>query len=137
MSSEPIDGQVDDAPQPQPPPRRKPAPEATPDEDDQPARPMWRKWLNLQTLSLLVIGAWIAPSMCTTYIEPDQIGVRRSLNSGIEDEDFEQGHHIGLPLLHSWYRLKRSLHYVEFSGTNTLDLRTRENNVVHVDMAIV
>lgn len=138
MSSENADDSVENPAPPPPPPRRKPAPEpAAADDEDPPKSAGWRRFLNLQSLSLLVIAAWIAPSTCSTYIEPDEIGVRRSLSSGIEDEDFEQGHHFGLPLMHSWYRLKRSLHYVEFTGTNTLDLRTRENNVVHVDIAVI
>ena len=30
----------------------------------------------------------------------------------------------------------RALQYLEFTGTNSLDLRTRENNVVHVDVCL-
>ncbi|MSQ81845.1 MAG: hypothetical protein EXR77_02885 [Myxococcales bacterium] len=92
---------------------------------------------NLQTLSLLLIASWALPAMLTTYIYPDEIGVRRSLTSGIDDEDFGQGRHFDFAFMHSWYRLPRAVQYVEFSGTNTLDLRTRENNVVHVDVAVV
>jgi regulator of protease activity HflC (stomatin/prohibitin superfamily) len=132
------------SPPPPPPPKpRKVAPVVDPQADrkrdaapDEPAQG-WRRWVNLQWISALIIGSWLLPSMCTTYVQPDEIGVRRSLNSGVEDDDFEQGHHLGLPLLHSWYRLRRTVHYVEFTGTNTLDLRTRENNVVHVDIAVI
>lgn len=98
---------------------------------------MIRRIFNLQTLSLLVIGLWLIPAFLTTYIYPDEIGVRRSLTSGIEDQDFGQGRHFDIALMHSWYRLPRTIQYVDFTGTNTLDLRTRENNVVHVDVAVV
>jgi len=91
----------------------------------------------LNIAAVVAILAWLAPALLTTYIQPDEIGVRRSLTSGIDDEDFGQGRHFDLAFLHSWYRLPRTLQYVEFSGTNTLDLRTRENNVVHVDLAVV
>lgn len=98
---------------------------------------MLARILNLQTISLAIIAAWLVPALLTTYIHPDEIGVRRSLTSGIDSEDFGQGRHFDLALVHSWYRLPRTLQYVEFSGTQTLDLRTRENNVVHVDVAVI
>ena len=92
----------------------------------------WLFWL-----SLTVIILELTPSMFTTYIYPDEIGVRRSVFGGIEDLDFAQGRRISLPMLHRWYRLPRTLHYLEFSGSNDLDLRTREQNVMHVDVAVI
>ena len=91
----------------------------------------------INVISIVVLIGFLVPAFMTTYIRPDQIGVRRSLSSGIENEDFGQGRHFDVPLVHSWYHLPHTLQYVEFNGNNTLDLRTRENNVVHVDMAIV
>ncbi len=92
----------------------------------------WITWL-----SLAVILLQLGPGLFTTYIYPDEIGVRRSVFGGIQDEDFTQGRRLSLPLLHRWYRLPRTLHYLEFSGTNDLDLRTREQNVMHVDVAVI
>lgn len=66
-----------------------------------------KKIFGLQTLSLLVIAAWVVPALLTVYVEPDEIGVRRSMVSGIENEDFGQGRHFDLGFLHSWYRLPR------------------------------
>ncbi len=97
---------------------------------------MWSKLLSIQFLSILILAVWAVPAVSTVYIAPDEIGVRRSMFSGIEDEDFPQGRHVDLGFLHSWYRMPRTLQYVEFAGNNTLDLRTRENNVVHVDVVI-
>lgn len=91
----------------------------------------------VQGISLLVIAMWALPNMCTTYIYPDEIGVRRSLTAGIESQDFHQGRHLDLPLVHRWYRLPRSLQYLGFTDQNDLDLRTREGNLIHVSLTIV
>ena len=90
-----------------------------------------------QGLSLLVILIWALPNSCTTYVYPDEIGVRRSLTAGIEDEDFHQGRHLDLPLVHRWYRLPRSLQYLGFTDNNDLDLRTREGNLIHVSLNLI
>lgn len=94
-----------------------------------------RKWIFW--ISIAAIALQLTPGLLTTYIYPDEIGVRRSVFGGIQDEDFTQGRRISLPLIHRWYRLPRTLHYLEFNGTNDLDLRTREQNVMHVDVAVI
>ena len=91
----------------------------------------------LQGLSLLVILAWLLPNTATTYVEADEIGVRRSLFGGIEEQDFHQGRWLDVPLVHSWYRLPRTLHYLEFADNDDVDVRTRDGNLIHVDLAVV
>ncbi len=94
-----------------------------------------RKWIFWVSLSAIILQ--LLPGLLTTYIYPDEIGVRRSVFGGIQDEDFTQGRRLSLPMVHRWYRLPRTLHYLEFSGNNDLDLRTREQNVMHVDIAVI
>ena len=36
-----------------------------------------KRVFNLQVLSILVILAWLLPNVASTYIEPDELGVRR------------------------------------------------------------
>ncbi|MCO4760220.1 MAG: hypothetical protein KC502_01870 [Myxococcales bacterium] len=98
-------------------------------------KPKPRTWIFW--LSVVAIILQLTPGTFSTYIYPDEIGVRRSVFGGIQDLDFTQGRRVSLPLLHRWYRLPRTLHYLEFSGINDLDLRTREQNVMHVDIAVI
>ena len=88
--------------------------------------------------SLAVIALFLLPGMCFERIEPGQIGVRRSLEGGITEQDFEVGYHLSLPFWHSWYQLDGTLHYLEFvEGESTaLDVRTRDNNIIYIDLAV-
>ncbi|MCB9740145.1 MAG: hypothetical protein H6747_12840 [Deltaproteobacteria bacterium] len=96
-----------------------------------------KRLLGLQGFSLLIILGWMLPNLATTYVYPDEIGVRRSLFGGIEEQDFQQGRWLDVPMVHSWYRLPRTLHYLEFADADDLDVRTREGNLIHVDLVIV
>ena len=98
---------------------------------------MIRSLFGLQGASLVIILMWALPNACSTYIDPDMIGVRRSLTAGIEEVDFKQGRHVDLPLIHTWYRLPRTLQYLSFTDATDLDLRTREGNLIHVSLIIV
>jgi len=92
----------------------------------------------LNIVSIVVIMLWLAPKMCMEQIGPDKIGVRKSVDGGVAEEDFMPGWHLSLPLVHSWYELDATLHYLEFnddSGT-ALDVRTKENNIIFIDCVI-
>ena len=69
----------------------------------------------IQIISAVILLGWLFLAFSTTYIEPDEIGVRRSVLGGVQAEDMLQGHHIELPLFHTTYRLPRTLHYLEFA----------------------
>lgn len=91
-------------------------------------------------LSVIVVLSWFFPAACTTYVEPDEIGVRRSLLGGILPEDMGQGHCIDVPLYHTMYRLPRSYHYLEFLQNTehpALELRTRGDNVITVEATVM
>lgn len=96
-----------------------------------------KKVFNLQFLALLVILAWFLPNVASTYIEPDEIGVRRSLFSGVEAGDLGQGRAVAIPMIHTIYRLPSTLHYQQYLAESALNLRTRENNVIDVDVTII
>lgn len=86
--------------------------------------------------SLFVIVAAVLMTGLTTYIAPDEIGVRRNVGSGTETTDFTQGRHWDVPFVHNWYRLPTTVQYVEFTGSKVLDLRTKENNFFHLDVLV-
>lgn len=93
----------------------------------------------LNIISIVIISVWLLPKMCLERIDPDKIGVRKSIDGGVAEEDFLPGWHLSLPLLHSWYELDATLHYLSFnddSGT-ALDVRTKENNIIFIDCVIV
>ncbi len=95
------------------------------------------KFLNY--LSAFIIAVWLAPTMCTERIDPDKIGVRRSIEGGVAEEDFHVGYHLSLPFVHSWYQLDATHHYLEFNeddGT-ALDVRTKENNIIFIDLSVI
>lgn len=77
----------------------------------------------INIISLVVVVLWILPKMCMEQIGPDKIGVRKSVDGGVAEEDFLPGWHLSLPLLHSWYELDATLHYLEFNDDagNALD----------------
>lgn len=96
----------------------------------------------IQIVSAVVLLSWLFLAFSTTYINPDEIGVRRSVLGGVLAEDLDQGHHVELPLFHTTYRLPKTLHYLEFvEGTTSkvppLELRTRGDNIITVDATVV
>ena len=95
----------------------------------------------LLVLGSIIILAWLVPSCFLVTIGPHEIGVRKSLLSGVIAEDFGFGYHLDLPMIHSWYRLPRTLHYLELTGGKTadgprLELRTKENNIIFVSVTV-
>jgi len=94
------------------------------------------KIINL--IALGVIALFLLPTMCFERIEPGKIGVRRSLEGGVSEEDFLAGYHVSIPFWHSWYQLDGTLHYLEFNEDNgsALDVRTKDNNIIYIDIAV-
>jgi regulator of protease activity HflC (stomatin/prohibitin superfamily) len=99
-----------------------------------------KRIINLVCIAFLVL--WMIPKLFVDRINPWEIGVRRSLTGGITEEDFGTGYHFALPIFHSFYRLPRTLRYLSFNGDDsdadagTLEVRTKENNVLFVDVTI-
>lgn len=93
----------------------------------------------LNLISICVIAAWLMPHACLEEISPHRIGVRKSVEGGVSEEDFLPGWHLSLPFLHSWYQLDGTLQYMEFhdDSASALDVRTKENNIIYIDCVIV
>jgi len=99
-----------------------------------------RRIINIICLSFLVL--WIFPKLFLTRIEAWELGVRRSLTGGITEEDFTTGYQFSMPLFHSFYRLPRTLQYLDYNDDETdadagsLEVRTSGNNLIYVDVTI-
>lgn len=93
----------------------------------------------LNIIAGFVLLVFFLPSACFERIEPGKIGVRRSLEGGVSEQDFEAGYHLSLPLWHSWYQLDGTLHYLEYIDGNengALDLRTSDKNTINIDLSV-
>ncbi len=98
-----------------------------------------KKLINILCLAFLVL--WFTPKVFLARIEPWEIGVRRSLTGGISEEDFHLGYHFSLPLIHSYYRLPRTVQYLNYNDnpgaeSKSLEIRTSGNNVIFVDVTV-
>ncbi len=90
----------------------------------------------LNIVSLVIVLLWLSPKMCLDEVRPDQIGIRKSIDGGIAEEDFTPGWHLSLPMIHSWYKLDAMLHYIVWEDATALDVRTKENNIFYVDAVL-
>lgn len=98
-----------------------------------------RRLINI--LCVLFLLAWLIPKFFLIRIEPWEIGVRRSLTGGIAERDFGVGYQFRIPFFHSFYRLPRTLQYLDYSSeggadAEALEIRTSGNNVIFVDVSI-
>lgn len=100
---------------------------------------MIKKIVNIACIIFLV--SWMIPKLFLVRIEPWEIGVRRSLTGGIAEEDFHFGYQFRVPLLHSYYRLPRTLQYLDYreapgGEAKALEVRTTGNNIIFVDVTV-
>jgi len=95
----------------------------------------------VRPLALAVVILLATPlllSMCTVNIEPGEIGVRQNnvSGAGIADRDFGPGYHLRIPGVHRFYTLDERYAFIHFSDDTQLDIRTRDNNVVTLDVSV-
>lgn len=101
---------------------------------------MLKRWINI--LCLLFLVSWSVPKVFLTRIEPWEIGIRRSLTGGITEQDFGFGYHFSMPLMHSFYRMPKTVQYLNYNDDDDdadagpLEVRTSGNNVIYVDVTI-
>ncbi len=83
-------------------------------------------------------------------IPPAQIGVKQSMwMGGIIEDDFPTGFHLGVSGYHKWYLMPAKTHFIHFTSSRNiarpsetdnwnspLEIRTRDNNVVTIDVSI-
>ncbi len=99
-----------------------------------------RKFINIICITFLVI--WLLPKFFMVSIPAWEIGVRRSLISGIHEEDLGLGYHLRVPFFHSYYNLPKTLQFLDYSNEDpdaeagSLEIRTSGNNIIYVDVTI-
>lgn len=90
---------------------------------------------------IVVLVLWIGPKACLATIEPDEIGVRQSNISGVDDEDLGPGWALRIPGVHRMIRLPRRYNFLDYTGDDvgpqdSLQIRTVDNNIVVVDVSV-
>ena len=96
--------------------------------------------INIACVTFLIL--WLLPKFLFVRIDPWEIGVRRSLTGGITERDFDFGYQLRIPFIHSYYRLPRTLQYLDYlssgqtSEQGALEIRTSGNNVIFVDISV-
>lgn len=96
------------------------------------------KILRIACVAFIVL--WALPKCVMTRIEPYEIGVKRSLTGGVVEEDYGLGYHFAVPGMHTFHRLPTALQYLHYnqdSPVGALEVRTRENNIIFVDVSVV
>jgi regulator of protease activity HflC (stomatin/prohibitin superfamily) len=91
-------------------------------------------------VSIAIIIIWAIPQCTMTRIEPWEIGVKRSMAAGVVKQDYDFGYQFAMPIYHRFERLPRTLQYLNFNKTSemgALEVRTRENNIIFVDVTVV
>ncbi len=96
--------------------------------------------INIACIAFLIL--WLLPKFFFTKIEPWEVGVRRSLTGGISERDFDFGYQLRIPFIHSYYRLPRTLQYLNYlkdappGEQGELEIRTSGNNVIFIDVSV-
>ena len=95
----------------------------------------------IELLCVLFLITWLVPKFFFIQVQPWEIGVRRSLTGGIGERDYGLGYQFRIPFFHSFYRLPRTLQYLDYSNigdaeAGALEIRTSGNNVIFVDVSI-
>ncbi len=98
---------------------------------------------------VILVGAPIIFSLCFKRIPPDVIGIKQARwgGGGIIEQDFHTGFQLGVSGYHLWHYLPRQTHFLHFTRSNSpssgvdsweppQEIRTRDNNVVTIDLSI-
>ena len=101
---------------------------------------------------IIVILIPLSFSMCVQRVPPATIGVKQTMwgGAGIVEEDFPTGFHLGITGYHKWYMMPAKTHFIHFTQSRStqrshsetenwnapLQIRTRDNNVVTIDVSI-
>jgi hypothetical protein len=112
----------------------------------------------LATMIVVFVLCGLLSKGLVEKITPGEIGVKQSLwgSSGVHNEDYAPGFHVGILGIHKWHRLDRRTHFLTFSSTDTvvsgqgyfevgahnsqrrppLDIRTKDNNTAALDVTM-
>ena len=87
---------------------------------------------------LLVVGVVLFVRGCfLTRVEPGTIGVRYSSVTGLAREDLKPGYHLEILGLQEVWALPSRYLFLNYRGERVLNIRTKDNNTVSVDVSVV
>lgn len=89
------------------------------------------KWFVLGFIGLLVLRGLVIDN-----IEIGHVGVRRSNVGGVVEQDLEPGWRLEIVGLHKIVELPSTYQFLEFTGTEALEIRTKDNNIVSLDISV-
>lgn len=99
--------------------------------------------MNLTRISRIfcigVILLWIVPALLFTTVDLGTVGVRQSALSGVSKEDLEPGWRLRVPGVHKVIVLPSHyliLEYTTDEGGQSLQIRTKDNNNVGLDVSV-
>lgn len=102
-------------------------------------------------LLVLLVGTPVLLVVLFKRVPPATIGVKQYMwGGGIVEADFPTGFHLGVSGYHKWYMLPAKTHFIHFTESGAigrgvsdtdsfnppLNIRTRDNNVVSIDVSV-
>jgi regulator of protease activity HflC (stomatin/prohibitin superfamily) len=85
---------------------------------------------------LAVLGLLLMRGCFLTNVEAGEIGVRYNNAMGLLEEDLAPGWHWEAAGLHRIWRLPSKYLFINYTESNALSIRTKDNNTVTVDVSI-
>jgi regulator of protease activity HflC (stomatin/prohibitin superfamily) len=89
------------------------------------------KWFVIGFLSLLVLRGLIVDN-----IDIGHVGVRRSNVGGVVERDLAPGWRLEILGLHKIIELPSIYQFIDFTGNDALEIRTKDNNIVSLDISV-
>jgi len=89
------------------------------------------KWFVLGFLALLTLRGLMVDN-----IEIGHVGVRRSNVGGVVEQDLEPGWRLEVLGLHKIVELPSTYQFLDFTGAEALEIRTKDNNIVTLDISV-
>lgn len=86
---------------------------------------------------VIIVGlVLVARGLLLTRVPPGTVGVRYSNAGGLSEQDLEVGWHWELPGLQRISLLPSKYLFLNYTGSNALSIRTKDNNTVTVDISV-
>jgi regulator of protease activity HflC (stomatin/prohibitin superfamily) len=89
------------------------------------------KWFVVGFLALVLLRGLLVHN-----VELGKVGVRRSNVGGVVEKDLDAGWRLEMAGLHKIIELPSTYQFLDFSDDNSLEIRTKDNNIVTLDISV-
>ncbi|PRP93405.1 SPFH domain / Band 7 family protein [Enhygromyxa salina] len=89
------------------------------------------KWFVIAFFAILALRG-----MMVDNVELGQVGVRRSNVGGVIEKDLDPGWRLEVVGLHKIIELPSTYQFLDFLGNDALEIRTKDNNIVTLDISV-